>query len=94
MATLIANSFTSYQLTHQEELAGGILALAQQQLAQNEMSQTAQQILNLRYQPDKPLEFVQEESFLKGQLSIYTLLLQRSDESERALLELARNSAQ
>ena len=93
MAKIIPNTFTTYSLTQAEELAGGVLNLDQKQLIQNELAQTAQQILNLRYQPDKPLEFVQEEAFLKGQLAIYTLLLQRSDESEKHLFDIAKQSS-
>lgn len=85
MSKQILNSFVSYEFTPRELLEANLLNPLQKQMIQNEMSQVAQQILGLKYLPQDPLSFVQEDSFLKGQLSILQTLLERCSESELQL---------
>jgi len=75
---LIENAFTSYQLTNEEELAGHILNFNQAAVLQNERAQVAESRLNVDFDPQNPVKFAQDEAFLKGQLSVYNLLLERS----------------
>lgn len=91
MAIFRATSFTSYSLTNKEELAGQILTIDQKNYIQNQRAQIAEQILAQVFTPDKPLEFVQQDAFLKGQLSVYTTLIDASDQCERELVDLSRN---
>jgi hypothetical protein len=86
------NSFTSYDLTDSEVLQGSILNDLQIQVIQNEMSQVAEQILQLSYDPLNPQKFVQDDSFLKGQLSVLRIMLLRSSESKEAIIRLAQQS--
>jgi len=92
MSKIIPTSFTSYELSEEEFLRSSILNFEQKRVIQNEISAVAEQILNLEYEPSAPLKFVQDDSFLKGQLSVLRMLLIRSEESEKAVLDLARNS--
>jgi hypothetical protein len=86
------NSFTSYDLTDSEVLQGSILNDLQIQVIQNEMAQVAEQILQLAYDPLNPQKFVQDDSFLKGQLSVLRVMLMRSSESKEAIIRLAQQS--
>lgn len=85
MATQKPNTFTSYELTTRETLSGSILTGEQKQVLQNQLSEIAEQRLNTDYDPEKPLAFVQQEAFLKGQISILRVMLLRSDECEMQL---------
>ena len=93
MAKIIPSAFTRYTITHKEELAGKILTLDQKIVIQNELAQVAEQILGLVYMPQDPLEFVKQDAFLKGQMSVYRVLLDASDECEAELLQLAQNAS-
>lgn len=89
MASIVNGTFTHWDLLPQEVLQGSILSQSQKQLLQNELATIAEQIVNLEYTPDKPMEFVQHDAHLKGQMSIIRYMLLRSDESEVALKNLA-----
>jgi hypothetical protein len=88
MAKLLSNSFSSYELSKRELLAGSILTGDQISVLQNELSQIAESRLNLDFTPDNPLKFAQDEAFLKGQMSIIRVMLLRSQESEQQLRNL------
>ena len=79
------NSFTSYDLTEREVLEGSVLSITQKQLIQNDLAATAEQILNLVYDPTSPLEFVQQDANFKGYMQALRAILARSDEAEVAL---------
>ena len=85
MARLIPGTFTSYEFTAAELLSASILSLPQKQLLQNELSQIADNRLNLDFDPSCPAKFTQHEAYLKGQMSIIRVMLLRSDESEMQL---------
>jgi hypothetical protein len=93
MPTLATSRFTKYNLTQQEELSGSILTPEQLCMIQTECAQVAEQILNLEYSPDNPLKSVQNDAFLKGQLSVYQLLIDRSSEAYKELMRLAQESS-
>jgi len=92
VSKIIAGTFTYYQLTDREVLAGSILTSDQKAVIQNELAQAADNKLNLDFDPLNPTKFAQDEAFLKGQMSILRVLLLRSDESEHQLLNLANSS--
>ena len=62
MAELITGTFAQWKLSDHEILQGGILSPQQKYLLQNDLATTAEQILNLVYDPGKPLEFVQQDA--------------------------------
>lgn len=84
MAKIAIGVFTSFELTSQELVAGSILTTDQKNILQNDLSQIAENKLNLDFDPLNPTKFAQDEAFLKGQMSIIRVMLQRSDESELA----------
>jgi len=92
MANLAVGTFTHWNLSTQEVLQGSVLSQSQKQLLQNELATIAEQIVNLEYDAAKPMEFVQNDAHLKGQMSIIRYMLLRSDESEQQLQNLAGNS--
>lgn len=94
MAKLKLTRFSAYELTPEEELNGQTLNGAQKVLLQTEQSQIAEQILNLDFEPSDPLKFAQNEAFLRGQLSVYQVMLDRSELAEQSLRSLAAQSLQ
>lgn len=89
MANLSIGTFTHWNLSPQEVLQGSVLSQSQKQLLQNELATVAEQIVNLEYDPNKPLEFVQHDAHLKGQMAVLRYMLLRSDESEAQLKSLS-----
>ena len=82
MAKIGVGTFTHYDLTTREILAGSILSSDQQAVLQNELAMIAEQRTNLDYDATNPVKFAQDEAFLKGQMSIIRVMLLRSKESE------------
>lgn len=82
MPKLSVGTFTHYDLTPKEILAGSILTLDQKAVLQNELAMIAENRINIDYDPQNPLKFAQDESFLKGQMSIIRVMLLRSQEAE------------
>lgn len=89
MANITVGTFTHWNLSTQEVLQGSVLNQSQKQLLQNELATIGEQIVNLEYNPDRPLEFVQNDAHLKGQMAVIRYMLMRSDESEQQLKNLA-----
>ncbi len=70
MATLDpTNRFQSWILSPQEFLQGGMLTTLQKQVIQNQISQIANQKINLVFDPLNPQRFIQEEAGLSGQIA-------------------------
>lgn len=90
MATIISSPFTRYNISYKEELAGKIFTLDQKIVIQNDLALVAEQILSLEYTPAQPLEFVKQDAYLKGQMSVYRVLLDASDECEKELVSLSQ----
>lgn len=93
MSTQITNQFTSYIFTQREELEGSILSTLQKQVMQNELSLIAAQKIALDYDPLNPVAFAQSEALLKGQLQVYTLLLEKSEVAQKELLLMAQQDS-
>lgn len=91
MAKLIPGTFTSYEFSDSELLSASILSVPQKQLLQSELSQIADNRLNLDFDPSCPAKFTQHEAYLKGQMSIIRVMLLRSDESEMQLQSRHQN---
>lgn len=71
-------SFLHYDLLETEFDSGCILTDYQKYVIQNDIAEAAERRLALTYDPTKPLEFVQQEAELKGQIQILKYLLDRS----------------
>lgn len=87
------NSFISWNFTDEEEYSAKILTGLQKQGIQNLISKAAHDRLALDYDPNNHQKFIQDESFLKGQIAVLTYMLDISDQMEEDLLEKARQAA-
>lgn len=85
MSTLIVSTFSRYQLSEQEELNGQVLSFSQKQVLQNQLATIAEEKLSLKYTPDSPLTFLQQEAELQGQLGLIQFLMETSDLAEKTL---------
>ena len=85
MAHLIPNTFSSWELTPEEELQGSTLTTLQKQVIQNQIALLAQEKNMLVYDPSNPFEFVQQEADLKGQISSLQYLFILSDDAVEQL---------
>lgn len=92
MAKIAVGTFTHWDLTNPEILAGSILTTDQKHLLQNELAQVAENKLALTFDTTNPTKFAQDEAFLSGQMSILRVMLIRSDESEHSLLLASQQS--
>lgn len=79
MADLIANSFTTYQLTDEEMIVGSILTIAQKQVLQNMLSVSAEEKIVLEYDVKCPETFIQQEAYKRGQIELLQYILDQSD---------------
>lgn len=85
------NLFTSYQLTQEEEIQGQSLNYLQIASIRNQIAALAEQKVALKYDPDKPLEFVQREAELQGSISALTYLVSLSDVANKHLADFNQN---
>lgn len=93
MGTPLINDFTRYELSEREVLDASVLNPLLIQHLQSQKAAIAEQLLDIIFVPGKELEFVQNQAFLQGQLSIYRHLLESSLEAYSALVELVRNES-
>jgi len=89
MAYLIDNDYSSYILTEDEEIQGTLLTIAQKQVIQNEISIIATKLLDMVLDPAEPQKFIQEQSYIKGQLDALRYRLTMSETVEQMLAERA-----
>lgn len=85
MATQIQNSFTQFQLTDEEFLAGRLLSTTQVQVIQNLRADKALQRLSINFDPTNPIFFAQQEAEISGAIAVLTQLL---DANEDAIAEV------
>lgn len=78
MTSIIANSFTTYQLTEQEALVGSIFTIAQIEVLQNRLSVIAELTLNLVFDPLNPVLFAAEQARLAGQIFLLREIIDAS----------------
>jgi len=83
------SSFQTFPLSGTNLLQGQIFSELQKQVIQNEIAQIAEQIISLNFDPTNPHKFVQDDSFLKGQIQVLQYLLTRSEEAKETLKQLA-----
>ena len=88
---MIASSFSSFNLSPNDQLTGACLNQLQKQVIQNHISAVAEQIIALEYNPADPGKFLQDDAALKGQLAAFRFLLQSSEDAEEQLRHQALN---
>ena len=66
---LLSTTLSMYGLTDEEALQGAILTLVQGAVIQNEIAQVAEEKLALRFDPEHPSLFMQEEAYKSGQIA-------------------------
>jgi translation initiation factor 2 beta subunit (eIF-2beta)/eIF-5 len=85
MGALLVSTFSRYQLSREEELNGQVLSFSQKQVLQNQLANIAEEKLALQYTPNSPLEFLQKEAELQGQLGLIQFLFETSSFAEETL---------
>lgn len=91
MSHLTLSTFASFHQSENEVLAGSSFTTDNKQFLQNLICLTAESIIALEPDPNNYPAFIQQEAFLKGQLSAYKYLLDASAASEEALLEISKS---
>lgn len=94
MSHLKLSTFAAFEQSEHEVLAGSSFTTDNKQFLQNLICLTAESIIALEPDPNNYPAFIQQEAFLKGQLSAYKYLLDASEASEAALLEIAKTPQQ
>jgi hypothetical protein len=82
---MIPNVFTSYELTHMEELTGTILTPPQVAVLSNKLATIAVSKLALKFDPLNPALFTQTEAYERGQLDVIQWLLDSSEAAQESL---------
>ena len=78
MAVIVDNTFTSYEMTQEEELQGSILIVSQMQVIQTRLAMLAEEKINLEFDPLHPEVYSQAESYLRGQMASLSTILDTS----------------
>lgn len=91
MSTITLNTFTKFELTEHEQLSATLLSNEQKMFIQSQLADIAEQRLGLEPDPSNYAAFIQQEAFLKGQMTFARYLLDSSTASEQAALEAAQN---
>lgn len=79
------STFLQWSFLPEEEISAKIFTSMQKLYLQNERALIAERILGLRYNPEKPMEFLQEDAALRSQLDMFTYLLDASNQAEDTL---------
>jgi len=81
MSRIVPNSFTSYMLTEEQIAAGIKLTPENIFVIQNQISELAEEKLNLIFEPDSPMSFALRNAELQGQIDILKMLVESSNSS-------------
>ena len=92
MSTLVPNSFSTYSLTAEELAVGSQLTELNLRVIQSLISESAEEKLALKYDPQNPLAFVQREAELQGQIGVLKYLVAQHQENLSHNLQLNLNS--
>jgi len=82
MSHVIQNTFSTYQLDEDELVQGTLLTTLQKQVIQTQIGTIADEKLRLEFDSDKPMQFMQQEAYKRGQLDALNYLLQASEALE------------
>jgi hypothetical protein len=72
------STFTSYLLSNEDQLQGQIFSVLQEAVLQNMLVDLAEEKLNLKYDPEHPLIFLQREAELQGQIGLVSFIIELS----------------
>ena len=76
MAHIVPSSFNRYVLSQSEQTLGESLTPENVFVIQNLICDAAEERLNLKFDPNNPLQFAQREAELQGQIGILKLLVE------------------
>ena len=86
MATLDhTNPFQGWILSPEEQLQGQVLTSLQKQVIHNERTAYLSMRVNLKFDPEHPLKFQQEDAELQGKIGALSYLLEMSIIAETTL---------
>ena len=90
----LSTSFVSYVMSQDEISIGSVLTTLQKQCIQNQICSLAEQKLVLKYTPENPMLFLQQEAELQGQLNALKYLIILSESAEASLIQSANSSGE
>lgn len=90
----LSTSFVSYVMSQDEISIGSVLTTLQKQCIQNQICSLAEQKLALKYSPETPMLFLQQEAELQGQLNALKYLIILSESAEASLIQSANSSGE
>jgi len=90
----LSTSFVSYVMSQDEISIGSVLTTLQKQCIQNQICSLAEQKLALKYSPENPMLFLQQEAELQGQLNALKYLIILSESAEASLIQSANSSGE
>ncbi len=94
MATQLANDFTSYELTPEEQLAGATLTATNIMNIQNLLSATAAEKLNIVIDPLNPMLHALHAAELTGRLNAYRRIIMDSLQATDDVYQQAKRDAE
>ena len=91
-APLLINSFTTYQLSGEQQLQGSILTPLQAMLIHNLLTGIAEEKIGLKFDPNNIYQFAQREAELTGQIGILRYLLDASESVSLSITPVSFNN--
>ena len=79
MSTIVPTSMTRYDLSEMEYRTGTTLNVYQSQVIQNLIADCAEEKINLKFDPNNPVNFAQQEAALTGKLEVLRYILECSE---------------
>lgn len=92
--TISINIFELPKLTDEEKINGFIFNIQQTAILKIELVTLIQQLANFKFEPNDLTKGAIDHAYLNGQLEMLQTLLNRSEESQNVLLEIARKQAE
>lgn len=90
MAQIINNKFTAYKLSPEEEALGYLFNENNLYMLQNELAAIAETKLNLKLDPNNPMEFMQQEAFIAGKMDLLSYFLAMHEQISTERSEIAK----
>ena len=93
MATMTQNKFTSYRMTDEEQLQGGIFTTLQLQGLQNLLADYAEQKILLEPPVENYSLYIQEEAKCSARIQLLEYLISNSEAAVFAMEQAARGDS-
>lgn len=87
MSKLVPNKFTAYELTEQEQLQALHLPTLTLQFLYTLRTEYCMQKISLKLDPALPQHYVQEESYLAGQINILDFLIESAELAQQTVAQ-------